>query len=692
MPAFTTACPRNCYSTCSMLVTVENNRVTRIEAHPENRATSEGVCLKGLSYVERQYSADRIKTPLKRVFAGSTSQAFAPVGWDEALDEIASRLQDAKKAYGPQSVFYYAASGTKGWLNRIGARFWRLFGGYTGIYGDLCWPAGLEATRLTLGENKHNDPWDLANARLIVLWGKNAAETNIQQMRFIEQSIQQGGRLVVIDPRRTESAAHADLFIQPRPGSDGILALALGSLLVANGWIDSVFIHQHILGFEAYRDLCQKVSLDEAAQICGVPAAQIELLANWIGASPSVTINAGYGMQRYSNGGQTIRAMIALCAITGNIGKPGSGWMYANLQSQVFDPVKDPLDSFPPNQPDGIARISISTAKLGLDMAVQQDPPLKFLWVERGNPVPQNPQTPATLAAIRSLDFRVVVDELMTDTALEADIILPGKTLFEQTDVINAYWHAYIQLKQKIVEAPPQVKPESEIYWHLGLRLGFSENELENAGIPRPGQSEMLLSKMLSELNDQYGSHLSLDRLAEGPVIAPNAEPVAFSDLKFATPSGKIELLSAEAGERWNVDPLPSWTPPIESLLAANNLKKQFPLQLLTPNTKNSIHSQFHQLYLIKQVDPGPRLSIHSNDAASRGLQEGDLARVFNDRGELFLPVHIDEGIRPGCVACPNGYWVQHGSGVNVLSAARETDMGYGAAFHDNLVQVERKG
>ena len=223
MPVFTTACPRNCYSTCSLRVEVQDGRVRRIEGHAANRATPEGPCLKGLSYAERVHSPDRILRPLRRTPDGG----FVEVEWGRALNEIAEQLQAVRRRHGPKAVLYYSASGTKGLMNRVGAGFWRLFGGYTTTYGDLCWPAGLEATRLTLGANKHNAPWDLENAGLIVFWGKNAAETNIHQGVFVEKAKRRGAKVVVVDPRRTQTAEGADLLVQLRPGTDGALALAI---------------------------------------------------------------------------------------------------------------------------------------------------------------------------------------------------------------------------------------------------------------------------------------------------------------------------------------------------------------------------------------------------------------------------------------------------------------------------------
>jgi anaerobic selenocysteine-containing dehydrogenase len=676
VPTFVTACPRNCYSTCSMRVTVEAGRLVRVEGMPENLATPEGPCLKGLAYVERAHSPDRLTRPLLRTAAG-----FEPVTWDVALDLIAAGLERARSTHGPQSVLYYSASGTKGLLNATGLAFWRLFGGCTTTYGDLCWPAGLEATRLTLGDNKHNAPWDLEKAKLVVLWGKNAAETNVHQMLHVHRAIERGARIVVVDPRRTETAERADLLIQPRPGTDGALALGVAHILVRDGLLDRTFVDRHVLGFEDFASMVREIDPKTAAEIAEVPTASIEELARLIGTIHPLTIVPGFGMQRYTNSGQAMRALIALLALTGQIGKPGAGWMYANLQTSVFAATKEPLDFYPPERPDGVVRVSISTSRLGRDMLATDDPPLRVAWVERGNPIPQNPETPKVVEAFRRLDFRVVVEEFLTDTAREADVVLPAKNLFEQTDVIGAYWHPYIQIRQKVMEPPGEVRPETEIYRALGRRLGIPEASLAQA-LPGPGdtQVEAWLERKLAPLG------LSLGRLREGPVMAPGAQEVAFSDLRFPTPSGRIELLSREARDRWGLEELPRFREPEES----PRLGGRHPLQLLTPNTKNRIHSQFGNLETIRRMAPAPFVAMHPKDARARGLRAGDTARIFNDRGSLTLPVELDWGLRPGCASITNGWWISEGGAVNVLSASRETDMGFGAAFHENVVDVEK--
>jgi anaerobic selenocysteine-containing dehydrogenase len=328
--------------------------------------------------------------------------------------------------------------------------------------------------------------------------------------------------------------------------------------------------------------------------------------------------------------------------------------------------------------------VSVSTARLGREMLEQRDPELKVAWVERGNPVTQNPQTSTVLEAFRALDFRVVVDQFLTDTAREADIVLPAKTMFEQTDVINAYWHPYIQIKDKLIDPPGEVWPETEVYWHLARQLGVSPDEIERK-IPAP--SDEAIESWL-ECRLEHFPELSLQHLRHGPILAPGTEEIAWSDMVFPTASGKIELLSEEAGVRWGADALPIFGPNVER--PATGDASDYPLQLLTPNTKNRIHSQFGNLPSIRALDPDTFAEMSPADAAARGIDDGDRIRVFNDRGEVEITVRLDHSLRPGCLVVHNGWWLSDGGGINLLSAARETDMGHGAAFHDSAVEVER--
>jgi len=672
-----TACPRNCYSTCSFKVWTEDGKLINIDPQPLNMATPEGICLKGLSYVERVNSPRRILHPLKKI-----SGQFKQISWNEALNEIAEKLKYFKERYSPQSILFYYASGMSGLLNAVSTNFWKMFGGATTVYGNLCWPAGLEATRLTLGENKHNVPWDLENAKLILVWGKNPAESNIQQMIPIEKAQQDGAKLIFVDPRRTASSERADLLIQPVPGTDGILALAVAKILIEKDLIDHEFIGKYVLGFEEFKESLSKFEIEAASKECGVSVEFIQKLATAIGTIKPMTLLPGYGMQRYSNGGQTTRCILALSIITGNIGKPGACWHYADLQGDIFSEIKEPLSYFPPEKPDGIFRREIATARLGEDMLQLKNPELKMAWVERGNPLSQNPDSNKIKEAFQKLEYKVVVEQFMTDTAREADIVLPAKTMFEQSDIISSYWNPYVQLRQKVIEPIGEVKPETEIYYLLAKKIGFSESDITKH-IPYP--SDESIEDWLREKIKPW-PEITLEKLKEGPVLTPVLQEIAFSDHTYKTPSGKIEILSEPAYTKWGVNPLPSYEKPIER----KDTDKKYPFNLMSPNTKNRIHSQFGNLESIKLFDPEPFATINSGDAEQKGIQENDLIRVYNDRGELNIKTKIDASLRPGNIVIVNGYWHEEGACPNILSKGRETDMGHGTAFHDNMVNYEK--
>lgn len=675
MPEYSTVCPRNCYSTCSFKARVEKGKLVAIEPHTGNKATAEGPCLKGLSYVERNNSKDRILYPLRKNKEGD----FERISWDEAIKEIAKRLKSLKATYGPESILFYESSGMSGLTNGFSSKFWELYGGATTTFGNLCWPAGLEAVRLTLGENKHNVPWDLENAKLIILWGKNPAETNIHQMVFIEKAQAKGAKVVVIDPRRTASSDRADLIIQPKPGTDAAIALALANHLIKNKKHDTDFIRKYVKGFNEFEASIKNLTLTEAAKISNVPLAFLQELATDLAKIKPMTLIPGYGMQRFSNGGQTVRALLSLSILTGNIGKPGACFHYVNLQSYIFDKVKEPESYYPEIGNNPLFRRTISKARLGEDMLAQQNPPLKMIWVERGNPITQNPDTELSLEAFRKLDFRVVVEQFMTDTALEADIILPAKSMFEQSDIVGSYWNPYVQLKPKITDPSGEVKPEPEIYFALAKELGYTEKEILKY-LPKP-QNDAIEAYLKNEI--MAFQDLDWEKLKDGPVLAPGLETIAFASKKFKTPSGKIELMSEEAKIKWKVSALPSFD-------GIENGTVEFPYFLLSPNTKNRIHSQFGNLKLIKQFAPEPSCILSAEDALKKGIKKGDRVKIFNQKGSFTTKVDISFGLKQGCVVYYNGWWMQEGGSPNVLTTGKETDMGHGTAFHDTKVQIEK--
>lgn len=670
MEELITACPLNCYSTCTFRVRVKDGRIVKILPFKDNLATPEGPCIKGLSYIERTSSKERIVHPLIRMADGS----FSKIPSEEALGIIAGRLKSIKDEYGALSIFWYRGSGMSGLTNEIGSEFWRAFGGATTTFGNLCWPAGLEAVRLTMGAVKHNVPWDIVNANTIIIWGKNPAETNIQEIKFIAEARRNGSRIVVIDPIRTPTADKADLFLSPEPGTDAALALAVAKILCDEGLTDDDFLKKNVKGLDEFRKSL-KITVYDAAQITGIPPETIQELAYIIGNGGPVTIITGYGLQRHVNGGQTIRSILSLVILTGNIGKKGAGFNYANLQSYIFDDLKEPLSYYPDPSSDSPFRRCIAIARLGKDIQQTSGPSIKAAWIERGNPVLQVPDSTSVRKAFMHLDFKVVIEQFMTDTASLADIILPAKDMFSQPDIIGSYWSPYVQYKPAILESPGEVRPESEIYYSLAGKLGLIFDEKK---LPPPGNE--YIDEWLERRIGGY-SHLKLCDLKKGPVLAPNLQEIAWSDLKFETASGKIELHSDEAARLWGVSVLPEF---IETR------KSSYPLKFLTPNAGNRLHSQFGNLEIIRNSSEEPALLMSYSDARSRNVRTGDLVKIFNENGSLILKVRLSERIRKGIVVLPNGIWLSEGGGGNFLTGAIETDMGYGAAFHDEMVEIEK--
>jgi anaerobic selenocysteine-containing dehydrogenase/Fe-S-cluster-containing dehydrogenase component len=671
-----TVCPRNCYCTCGMLVTHEGRRITRIDGDPENPATRGRVCLKGISYARRVSTGQRLLRPLKRQPGGS----FVQVSWDEALGEIAARLDRVRAEHGPESVLYYEASGSHGALGRLSMAFWRQFGGCTLTYGDLCWPAGLEATRLTYGTNLHSHPRHTAASRFVLLWGHNPAETNVHQMRWIHDAQERGAIVAVVDPRSTDTTDAADVHLQPRPGTDAALALGMARVIVHAELHDTAFLERHASGFEHYLARIREFTLDRVSSVTGLPAAAVERLALDYARSKPALLIAGFGLQRHHRAGQAIRAVALLPALTGNVGMAGGGWQYANLNSHTLqDP---PLPPEPPR-----VRRAIPVSRLGPALAELGGPAVKAAWIEKGNPASQNPRSNLVRDALERMDLVVVVDQFMTDTARLAHLVLPAKTMFEEEDLVTGYWHPYLQLRTKLWDPPGEVKTETEIWRLLAARFGFDTSFFPGTD----GEVRQLLLQMLPSAQGFSLAHQGqalLDTLACRPVDPTGAGDIAFADLRFPTPSGRIEFASAEAAQVWGLDPVPDYVPLDEGHESPH--ARKYPLQLLSCKTRDRIHSQFGNLDWVRDVERPHGLDMHPADAAARGLGDGDQAEVWNDRGRVALRVRLDHGLRPGVVHALEGRCHEGDPDINVLTDAGVTDINYGATFYECLVEVSR--
>jgi anaerobic selenocysteine-containing dehydrogenase len=649
-----------------MLVTVEGKRIVSIEGDPENPATDGTVCLKGLSYAERQSHPDRLREPLRRTAGGR----FEPVSWDEALGGIAEGLRAIREEDGPLAVLHYEGSGSHGALSGLARAFWNPFGGCTRAHGDLCWPAGLEATRLTYGENRHNHPALTLRSRFILLWGHNPAETNVHQWRLVLEARRAGARLAVVDPRSTDTTDAADLHLKPRPGTDAALALGMANVILEEGLHDEAFLEGRAHGFPAFRERVSDFPPERVASITGLGAEEVRGLARTYAGTRPALLAAGFGLQRHRHAGQTMRAVALLPALTGNVGVAGGGWQYANLASHCLRPPP----GLPP-EPEGGGR-SFPTSRLGRSLRSLAAPPLRAAWLEKADPVSQHPRTGEVAKGLEGLELVVVVDQFLTDTARLAHYVLPAKTMFEEEDLVTAYWHPYLQLRQKVLDPPPGVLTETEIWRRLALRFGFPTEAFDMDSTER-------LRKMLPE-----GRGEALEELRRAPLDCSEPGGVVWADGAFPTPSGRVEFECREARRLWGVDPLPDYRPLPEG--HDSERTASYPLQLLTCKTRDRIHSQFGNLSWIREVDRPRVLDIHPDDARTRNLGEGDEARVWNDRGETRVPVRLNPGIRPGVVHVIEGRCVPGDPWLNRLTDDGVTDMGHGAVFYECLVEVEK--
>jgi len=335
-----------------------------------------------------------------------------------------------------------------------------------------------------------------------------------------------------------------------------------------------------------------------------------------------------------------------------------------------------------PSASDGLSR-SLPTSRFGVELQELSDPPVRAVWIEKANPVSQHPRTTRVREALENMDLVVVVDQFLTDTARMAHYVLPAKTLFEEEDMVTSYWHPYLQLRQKVLEPPVEVKTETEIWRLLCERFGFETDWFGS------DDRELLRSMLPEGKGGELESMESEPMLCSGSGEDPKGgedDYVVWAGSSFSTPSGRIEFESEEASRLWGVDSLPSYEPLPEG--HESKVALRYPLQLLTCKTRERIHSQFGNLSMIEDVDRSRRLDIHPEDALSRGLSKGERAAVWNDRGRVEVDVHFDYGIRRGVVHVIEGRCQPDDPWLNLLTDDGVTDINHGATFYECLVEV----
>jgi len=662
-------CPKDCFGSCSLEVEVEKGKVVKVRGNRNSPVNQGRICVKGKNYPNMVYGPERLLYPLQRIGKRGKGE-FERISWERALDIIYEKLKNLKEQYGQESVLYYNRFANLGVVKNCAHGFWYQFGGFTSTYGGLCDSAAQEAINLTYGEVKHNKISDLENSKLIILWGSNPAYTNIHIMHYINKAVNKGAKLITIDIRENESGAKSHLYLNPRPGTDGCLALGIANQLIENNIINDSFIKDHTFGFAGFKELVRDYPLEKVSAITEIPTGKIKSLINYLKENIRYALICGMGVQRYTNGGQTIRAISLLPALTGSIGKKGCGFYFSDRQAPELN-----WPFFPP-KPKRI-RNSIAVAKLASELDNQVNPPVKAVWIEQANPMTSNPNTNLLARAMNQLDLIVVADLFLTDTARIADIILPIASMFEYYDLITGYGHSYIQLQQKIIESPGECKHESEIYRLLGKKFDFILDYL-------PENDLITIEKIINSSN----LNTDVDELKEKPYLHPSYQEIAFGDLKFNTPTQKVEFFSQRMRDRWGENPLPAYNEPVENRYSSPNIYNRYPLSLITSHAYDKMNSQFSDISIFKEE---PFVWINPHDAAKRGINENDRIKVYNERGSLILKAILTEKVTPGIVHTYFGWWGgAHQVNINELIGDYISDIGHGTAFHDCLVEIQK--
>ena len=571
------ACALNCPDLCAYVVQVENGKITRLEGDPNHPYTQGRCCPKGYAHVLRMYSDDRILYPLQKQSDGS----FKRISWDAALDEIADRMRDAKEKFGAGSVGIYSGSGNDGMAPRYASRFCNAFGNrmIPGIV-EICFEAAYEGARFNVGKFPPHELSDWANSQCIVIWGTNKHESSIHCKKYIQSAIDNGAKLIVIDPRRTPYAKVADIYTTIRPGTDGALALGIANEIITKGLYDKEFVEKYVVGFDEYRQRVSEYNRERVSETTWVSENDIERIAKLFAThGPALITTAPAGMNHYTNGNWSARAVHSLLAICGYIGVSGGGFQYLSSDNSPFNGQAVNLHTI---LDESIKPVVPSGTYISEYVLSQEESPLKVLVVQAASPVTQWPNTKRTIAAFEKIPFKVCIDLGLTDTAKLCDIVLPATFIFEHDNLIHSELHRIVQFAPKIVEPRGEAKSELHIWQGIAERLQLGDYfEL----------SEFEMIQLALDSDDC--KHISIEELRIHPEGIRTTSPgIPFSNHTFNTPSRKIELYSRELEELGH-DPLPFHIEPDESLVSKPLLYEKYPLTMITGRLRERLHSQY---------------------------------------------------------------------------------------------------
>ena len=657
-----------------MLVTVEDGVAKKIHGDPEMPFTEGTLCTKVSYYLERTYSPDRLRTPMKRVGRKGKGE-FRRITWDDALDEIAARLKTLA-AENPETILPSNYAGTMGMVqySSMDRRFFHKLGASL-LDRTLCSTAGKHGIKATLGGSVGTDPERFDEAQLIILWGANPIVSNLHLWSRVQDAKRRGAKVIAIDPYRSLSAEKCTQHVALLPGTDGALALGMMHVLIRDGLVDRDYIARYTLGYEALeKRVLSEYPPDRVARLCGLSTEEVVQVARDYGTTKPAAIRLNYGMQRHAGGGIAARTIACLPALVGAWRDPAGGIVLSTADFFKFDHAA--LER--PDLLAGRRPRTINQSQLG-DALTRAEPPVKAIIVYNNNPVAVCPESDKVLAGFSREDlFTVVIDHFQTDTADYADIVLPATTQLEHHDVHKSYGHLYMLANNPAIAPVGEALPNSEIFRRLAARLGFDEPCF------RDSDEDICRTALAGKADWEALKRDGWQRLALPERHAP------FAHGGFPTPSSKCEFYSAWL-EKQGIDPLPFYNPPAE--VADEALAQRYPLAFLSPPARHFLNSSFANLPRFREFEREPHLDMHPEDAAVRGIRDGDQVRIYNDRGSYTLRARINGKPRRGVVVAPSVWWKKFspdGRNANNVTSQRTADLGGGATFYDCRVEVER--
>ncbi len=683
-------CPHDCPDTCSMLVTVKDGKAISLKGNPDHPITKGFLCGKVSRYIERTYHPTRLLHPLKRVGAKGEGR-FEKISWQEAIDTVASKLGSIiDSPYGPQSILPYSYAGTMGRLqsSSIDRRFFHRIGASL-LERTICATAGVAGSHMTLGARAAIDPEAVLHSKLIINWGSNTSVTNSHLWAIMHRARKAGAKIITIDPFRSKTAEKSDLWIPIRPGTDAALALGIMHVIFRDNLQDQDFIDKFCLGGEDLKSRANDFTPAKVSTITGLKPSIIEQLAHDYANTKPAFIRLNYGLQRHGGGGMAVRAITCLPGIIGAWKETGGG---AFLSTSGMYPLKA-APAFERHDliPKGTRSINMSLLADALNDN-NLAPPIKALIVYNSNPAAVCPDQSKVIRGLKRDDlFTVVLEQFPTDTVDYADIVLPATTQLEHWDLHTSYGHLHVQINEPAIAPLGESLPNTEIFRLLSKAMKLELELYEATDIElikealEPSAGGFNPANVMSKITfDQLKKEGSM-RLDLPKDYAP------FANGNFPTPSGKCEFFSTSM-QKLGLDPLPSYTPSHEDPQTRIDLATHYPIQLLSPPDPAFLNSSFANLDWQKQDAGRPTLLISPIDAASRGITEEARVRIFNNRGEFLAHAKITDAVLSG-VAVAQGLWwnkdVPGKANANATTSTAITDLGAGATFFDNLIEVE---